>query len=180
MPEYRRSLVPGGTYFFTVVTYERKNILIDQKARNLLRDVWKDVSSRHPFEMVAYCILPNHFHVVMTLPENDSNFSIRIREIKRLFTLRYTGDRPNNISESRIKRKESSVWQRRFWEHVIRDENDLNRHIEYIHFNPVIHGLVDRVCDWESSSFHRFVKDGLYEPGWGESVSIDPDRNYGE
>ena len=180
MPEYRRVLVPGGTYFFTVVTYERIDLLIDQEERDLLLNVWEDVGSRHPFEIVAYCILPNHFHMVMTLPENDSNFSMRIREIKRLFTLQYTGDCPNHINASRIKRKESSVWQRRFWEHVIRDEDDLKNHIEYVHFNPVKHGLVERVYDWESSSFHSYVVDGFYEPRWGESVSIDLDRNYGE
>ncbi len=180
MPEYRRVLIPGGTYFFTVVTYERKNLLIDQKERDLLRTIWNGVRSRHPFEIIAYCILPNHFHMIMTLPERDSNFSMRIREIKRLFSMQYPGEKSNTLSVSRLKRKESSVWQRRFWEHAIWDEDDLKHHVEYIHFNPVKHGLVDQVCDWTSSSFHLYVNNGLYEPGWGESLNIDFDRSYGE
>ncbi len=180
MPEYRRVLIPGGTYFFTVVTYERKNLLIDQKERDLLRTVWDDVGSRHPFEIIAYCILPNHFHMIMDLPESDSHFSMRIREIKRLFSMKYPGERPNTLSVSRLKRKESSVWQRRFWEHAVRNEDDLKHHVEYIHFNPVKHGLVDRVCDWKSSSFHLYVNNGSYEPGWGESQISGLDHGYGE
>ena len=180
MPEYRRVLIPGGTYFFTVVTYQRKDVFAQNSERLLLQSVWKDICSRHPFKILAFCILPDHFHMIMTLPDHDPNYSMRIREIKRLFTSRYSRAYTAQISQSRKKRKESDVWQRRFWEHCIMDAEDLIHHIEYIHYNPVKHGLIDNACEWEASSFHSFVDKGLYEIGWGESQKMEFDKSYGE
>ncbi len=122
-----------------------------------------------PFETVAISLLPEHLHCVWTLPEYDQNYSIRWKEIKRLFTKGYLEEigPGEDRNASRQKRGEAAIWQRRFWEHTIRDQEDFNRQIEYIHYNPVKHGLVTRVVDWPWSSFHRFAKMGLYSPEWG-------------
>ena len=183
MPEYRRSWLPGGTFFFTVVTYNRHPILTTSEARRLLRLAWLDVCKRFPFTSVAVVLLPNHLHCIWTLPEGDANYSIRWGEIKRLFTRGYLstvgpGEKRN---ESRIKREEAAVWQRRFWEHTIRGEEDLNRHIDYIHFNPVKHGLVQQASQWAWSSFHQHVRMGYYEQDWGQSnATLERDLMYGE
>jgi putative transposase len=172
MPEYRRSYVAGGTYFFTVVTYNRRPILTTPIARQILRIAWLTVKERFPFTIEAVCLLPEHIHCIWSLPEGDANYSVRWKEIKRLFTLGYEEQvGPGGIrSESRLKRNEAAIWQRRFWEHTIQDEEDLRRHMDYIHYNPVKHELVHAVKDWPWSSFHRCVRMGYYENGWGESV----------
>lgn len=180
MPDYRRLFIPGGTYFFTVVTYNRRLIFQDPTAIKIFEDAWKFVSSKHPFTTVAFCLLPDHFHCVMALPKNDSDFPIRIREIKRLFTFNFPGQRNENLSASRQKRSEAGIWQRRYWEHAIRDEKDLEHHIQYIHFNPVKHGYVKNAYDWKWSSFQRYVQKGLYEEGWGESIEEIFNLKYGE
>lgn len=172
MPEYRRTLIEGGTYFFTVVTYNRLPILTMTKARELLRSAWTNVQERFPFTNVATCLLPEHIHCIWTLPEGDANYSIRWKEIKRLFTRDYLeqigpGEAKN---PSRLARGEAAIWQRRFWEHWIRNENDLRRHLDYLHFNPVKHGMVERVYDWPWSSFHRYVRMGYYEKEWGNGA----------
>ncbi len=182
MPEYRRNFVNGGTYFFTVVTYNRQPFLTTEGARNCLHNAWEDVQVRFPFVTVAVSLLPEHVHCLWRLPEGDSNYSIRWKEIKRLFSKNYPiQDMPGEtISESRLKRGEKLIWQRRFWEHTIRDENDLRNHMEYIHYNPVKHGLVQRAWDWPWSSFHRYVKMGLYEKDWGEAADMQFNNEYGE
>jgi len=171
MPEYRRSFIPGGTYFFTLVTYHRAPILTSSASRYFLREAWLNVQDRYHFTTLAVCLLPDHLHSIWTLPEGDQDYSLRWREIKRIFTLRYLEsmgpDEPRNAS--RLKRGEAAIWQRRFWEHTIRDEADLNRHIDYIHYNPVKHGLVGRACDWPWSSFSRYVQSRRYEPDWGQA-----------
>jgi putative transposase len=172
MPDYRRSWVAGGTYFFMVVTYHRQPILTSDNSRNLLRQAWLDVKRRFPFTIDAVCLLPDHIHCIWILPEDDANYSVRWKEIKRLFTKAYLeqvgpGEARN---PSRLSRGEAAVWQRRFWEHTIRDAEDLNRHRDYIHYNPVKHGLVPSVADWIWSSFHRYVKIGYYPSGWGEEI----------
>jgi putative transposase len=169
MPEYRRSFIPGGSYFFTVVTFNRQPILVSPKARQLLRIAWMDVQRRFPFTTDAICLLPDHIHTIWTLPPMDSNYSVRWKEIKRLFTLGFLeqigpgGER----NGSRVKRKEAAIWQRRFWEHTLQDEEDLNRHLDYLHFNPVKHGWVQQVKEWPWSSFHRYVKMDCYPQDWG-------------
>ena len=173
MPEYRRIKIAGGTYFFTVVTYKRKPILTNINCRLLLHVAWKDVMVRFPFHTDAICLLPDHIHCIWTLPEGDNNYSLRWSEIKKKFSKAYhlKFGTQDERKPSQVKRKEAGMWQRRFWEHIIRDSDDFNSHVEYIHYNPVKHGLVDRVKDWEWSSFHRFVKDGFIDENWGASYS---------
>jgi len=131
-----------------------------------------DVRKRFPFTTDAVCLLPEHIHCIWTLPDRDINYSVRWKEIKRLFTKSYLDQiGPGDIrSESRVRRGEAAIWQRRFWEHTIRDQTDLCRHLDYIHYNPVKHELVQTVSDWPWSSFHRYVKMGYYETNWGEAV----------
>jgi putative transposase len=168
MPEYRRSYDPGGLYFFTVVTYQREPIFLMPKARSLLHRAWEEIERKYPFQTEAICLLPEHLHSIWKLPEGDCNYSLRWKEIKRKFTssyLFYLREKyPRN--ESRIKKKEATIWQRRFWEHTIVDENDYYSHIDYIHKNPMKHGLVEHVRDWPWSSFHRFVRIGMYPIDW--------------
>jgi putative transposase len=182
MPEYRRAKLEGGTFFFTVITYHRKRILTGERERNILRTAWMDTKERFPFNTMAICLLPNHLHCIWQLPENDSDFSVRWKEIKRLFTKAYLldigpGEKRNS---SHIKQGEAAIWQRRFWEHTIRDELDFNRHVDYIHHNPVKHGLVKSVGDWPWSTFHRYVREGFYQPDWGSSEELPDDMLIGE
>jgi putative transposase len=130
------------------------------------------VQNNHPFQIDAVCLLPEHIHCIWTLPEGDVDYSMRWKEIKRTFTQAYLDQigpgGPRNAS--RQKQGEAAVWQRRFWEHTLRDEEDFNRHVDYIHYNPVKHGLVNRVADWPWSSFHRYVEMGYYERDWGKRI----------
>jgi putative transposase len=179
MPNYRRALLPGRTYFFTVVTNQRHRILVETQARKALRTAFLKVKVSHPFRIVAICLLPDHLHCLWTLPEDDWDYSTRWKMIKATFSrLGAAGE----ITGSKIKKGEVGVWQRRFWEHVIRDSEDLNRHTDYIHYNPVKHGLVRSVRDWPWSSFHRYVKWGFYPTDWGgeEAKSELIDMEVGE
>jgi putative transposase len=152
-----------------VITYSRLPLFTNPDARALLRSVFEMVQKRKPFTLDAICLLPEHLHCIWTLPEDDADYSTRWKEIKRLFTHDYleTVGPGEQRNASRVKREEAAIWQRRFWEHMLRDETDLNNHLDYIHYNPVKHGLVKRVCDWEWSSFHRYVRMGLYASNWG-------------
>ncbi|NMB53243.1 MAG: transposase [Leptolinea sp.] len=174
MPEYRRSWIPGGTYFFTIVTFNREHLFSDKTACRLLIDTWKDVQSRHPFTNIAACILPDHIHAIWTLPEDDDSYPIRWKEIKRLFTKEYTRNHQDGIVRTRSQQLqgEATIWHRRYWEHTIRDQDDLNAHIDYVHINPLKHGLVSMVKDWPWSSFHRYVKMGIYPEDWGGKAEI--------
>ncbi len=179
MPEYRRIKQEGGIYFFTLVTYKRQRLFDSSNVRTLLLTTIEDVKDYHPFEMIAYCVLPDHIHLIWQMPENDADYSMRIRLIKRRFSKRFIplfGERVER-SESQIKRREVPIWQRRFWEHLINDEDDLERHIEYIHFNPVKHGLVQQAANWDCSSFNEFVEKGIYDRNWGEGYKVE-ERNY--
>jgi len=180
MPEYRRVYVPGGTYFFTVVTYQHRKIFHDPQACELLKVIWSKVIKNFPFTTNTFCLLPDHFHCVITLPQNDTNFSIRLREIKRLFSVSFHDEKNNSLNCSRQKRSEKNIWQRRFWDHLIRNEKDFNNHIEYTHFNPVKHGYVNQVKDWEYSSFHKYVKSGWIDPNWGVTYQEPSEGIYGE
>jgi putative transposase len=173
MPEYRRVFIQGGTYFFTVVTYQRQPILTTPTARILLHEAWEEVRKRFPFTIEAICLLPDHIHCIWTLPEGDSDYSVRWKEIKRLFTRSYLDQiGPGELQNtSRMKRGEAAVWQRRFWEHTIRDEADYTNHLNYIHYNPIKHGLVQRAIHWPWSSFHRYVQMGFYENHWGGGIA---------
>ncbi|MBG0787654.1 MAG: transposase [Anaerolineaceae bacterium] len=174
MPEYRRVHLKGGIYFITIVTYNRQPLFRNNTARQILHDAWEDVAKRFPFSTVAVCLLPEHIHTLIQCPETDSDYPMRIREIKRLFTAGYKQrfGLPEVGTSSRASKNEAAVWQRRYWEHTIRDKNDLDRHMDYIHYNPVKHGLVQNVRDWEWSSFHRYVRMGWYDGNWGSNVDV--------
>jgi putative transposase len=169
MPEYRRIRVKGGIYFFTVITSGRQPILTHEHVRAALREGIQEVRQALPFSIKAWVLLPDHLHAIWKLPENDDNFGSRWAVIKRKVSKRCgsLGVMRGPVSDSRDKRSESPIWQRRFWEHCIRDELDLHRHLDYIHWNPVKHGYVKGVIDWPYSTFHRFVAKGFYPPDWG-------------
>jgi putative transposase len=160
MSNYRRAHFPGGYYFFTVVTYKRRDLFNDSLARNCLREAWKTIQVKRPFETIALCLLPDHLHSVWKLPEDDFDYSIRWNSIKGLFTKTYlsSGGKDGQRNPSRLRSQEAAIWQRRFWEHQIHDEADLQSHVNYIHYNPVKHGLVDSLEDWPWSTYHRYVQ----------------------
>jgi putative transposase len=170
MTEYRRSWLPGGTWFFTVNLAElRENRLLVERI-DLLRSAFRDVRTRHPFGLEAVVILPDHLHCIWTLPPEDTDFAGRWGSIKSQFSRRI--EKGEWISQSRIERGERGIWQRRFWEHLIRDDEDFERHVDYIYWNPVKHGYVRSVVDWPYSSFHNYLRSGLYPENWGDGNSI--------
>jgi putative transposase len=168
MANYVRQFQPGGTFFLTLVTESRAPIFVDESARKILNAAIERCRSYHAFSLDAIVLLPEHLHLLITLPKNDSEFSLRIRNIKYSFTRAYlnAGGAEQSRSVSRQRRRIRGVWQRRFWEHTIRDSTDLNNHFDYIHYNPVKHEHVSCPHAWPHSSFHRFVADGRYEHGW--------------
>jgi putative transposase len=169
MPEYRRTNTPGGSVFLTIVTYEREKLFSVPENIDKLREACFVTMMEKPFKIDAAVILPEHIHFLWTLPPDDRDYSYRVGRMKVLFTraLRGANNLPDDVCESRRKHRESDVWQRRFYEYTIRDEVDLRKHLDYLHFNPVKHGLVKCVHDWEYSSFHRGVKRGEYYVKWG-------------
>lgn len=163
MPSYKRILIPGGTYFFTVNLQNRKSTLLVDHFHILRRAILKTKKER-PFLTKAWVVLPDHMHCLWTLPENDDDFPGRWRAIKGRF--------------SRLSRMEGSnpggkLWQNRYWEHCIRNQADFSNHLDYIHFNPVKHGYVNQVSAWQHSSFHHYVLKGIYSPDWGAKSRID-------
>ncbi|MFO0801890.1 MAG: transposase [Gemmataceae bacterium] len=175
MSWYRRRYVKGGTYFFTVVTHLRRPILTTDLARPLLRKAFLNEQANHPFEIPAIVLLPDHLHAIWTLPEGDCDYSPRLSRIKESFTREYlaAGGEEGPVSPSRRARGERGVWQRRFWEHTVEDEDDLKRCLDYSHYNPVKHGLVQRVRDYPWSTFRKFVALGEYDEHWGEAEIPD-------
>lgn len=189
---YRRAFVPGGTFFFTLVTYQRRKIFTSSGIVELLRDLFRDTQNRYPLTIISSVILPDHMHFIWSLPQNTSDYSTRWRLIKSHFTRNYsklvgwveggssgphpvnptpeTQHSPHNLS--RLQKGEREIWQRRFWEHVIRDEKDLTRHVEYIHYNPVKHGFVKSPIDWPYSSFKKYVQEGFYSSDWGSDINF--------
>jgi putative transposase len=163
MVRYRRNFVAGGTFFFTVTLADRASRALIDHIEALRRAV-KQTHAAHPFAIDAVVILPDHFHIVLTLPKGDADYPTRLSLIKRRFT-----DAVVKLGAPVARRRngEIGLWQRRFWEHTIRDEGDFERHVDYVHFNPVKHGLVGRVCDWPYSSFHRYVRRGVLPQDWG-------------
>ena len=152
---YRRLYVPGSTYFFTVVTYDRQPLFNDPANVQLLREAFRRVKRHHPFTVEAIVVLPDHIHALWTLPEGDVDFSTRWRLIKAHVSRRCAKSYQHSPSASRLQKGEKTVWQRRFWEHLIRDQRDFDNHVAYIHNNPVKHGLVSTPADWPHSSFHK-------------------------
>ena len=166
MSQYRRVYQQGGCYFFTVVTFRRLKYLAKSENIQRLRDAFQHVMLSYPFTIDAIVVLPNHIHCIWILPEGDNDFSIRWRLIKRYVSVGI------NVPVTRMGEKK--VWQRRFWEHLIRNEKDWQKHMDYIHYNPVKHGFVKSPIDWPHSSFETAVKRGYYERDWGggEPVTI--------
>ena len=179
MPNYRRAKQPGGTYFITQVTHHRLPWLITDIGREALRTAIVHVRQKYPFTIDAFVLLPDHFHSLWTLPEGDSDLSTRLRLIKTFVTKRF-GDQLSikaDISTSRQKRKERNLWQRRFWEHLIRSERDFAQHCDYIHYNPVRHQLCSLPQDWQFSSIHRFIIQGIYPQNWGRKEIIETPKS---
>lgn len=173
MPNYRRPCIPGGTYFITQVTYQRVPWLCRDVGRQALRDAIITVKKSYPFSIDAIVLLPEHFHCLLTLPPDDADFSVRLKLIKIHVTRHYGSALEINrtVSESRQKRGERNLWQRRYWEHWIRDERDFATHCDYIHYNPVKHGLCKAPQDWPFSSVHRFIAEGIYPSHWCQDES---------
>ncbi len=167
MTDYRRNFIPGGSFFFTANLADRRLRLLTEHI-DQLRVAFRETRQRHPFATDAMVVLPDHLHAVWTLPEGDADFATRWRQIKSAFSRALPTI--ELISGSRAAKGERGIWQRRFWEHTIRDENDFARHIDYIHINPVKHRLVTRVRDWPYSSFHRMVKLRIYPEDWAGDV----------
>ncbi|GAB3331978.1 REP-associated tyrosine transposase [Marilutibacter aestuarii] len=168
MPKYRRAWHPGGTWFFTVNLLERRGNDLLVREIQLLRRVVEEVRDRHPFRIHAWAVLPDHLHCVIELPQGDADFATRWRLIKGSFSKGVP--KTERRSAVRCKRGERGIWQRRYWEHLIRDDADYRAHMDYVHINPVKHRLVTRVIDWPHSTFHRCVAAGMYPVDWGGEV----------
>ena len=170
MPEYRRNRVPGGTYFFTVNLFQRDSKLLVDNIDNL-RESIRTVRNKKPFHIDGWVVLPDHMHCIWTLPMGDSDYPSRWKAIKTAFA------KPIPKTETRstiqLSRGERAIWQRRYWEHTIRDEADYAAHMDYLHINPLKHGLVQSVADWPYSSFHRLVEAGVYPKDWAGEGEVE-------
>ena len=177
MVNYRRNLLPGGTYFFTVTLKHRgSTTLVDQVL--LLKRAHREVQKKHPFTVTAICVLPDHLHAIWTLPTDDADYPRRWQAIKSIFTRLCVH---HGLPFKKNKKDEYDLWQRRYWEHTIVDEEDLQRHIDYLHYNPVKHAYVKQVADWPHSSFHQYVKSGILPLDWAGAVDTPDDKGqYGE
>jgi putative transposase len=174
MTRYRRA-TRASTFFFTVVSYRRRPILCDDDIRGALRLAVRNVRNIRPFSIDGWVLLPDHLHCIWTLPEGDSDYSTRWLQIKRSVSLFSPQARLDArlMNGSVRKHREAAIWQRRFWEHQIRDEIDFERHLDYIHFNPVKHGYANSVLDWPYSTFHRYLREGVYLADWGGGVNLE-------
>jgi putative transposase len=169
MTDYRRNRVPGGTYFFTVNLLDRQSDILVRQV-GALRDAVAAARAANRFHIDAWVVLPDHMHCVWTLPDGDTDFSGRWKAIKKAILKSLPAG--EHRSPSRVAKGERGIWQRRFWEHAIRDERDYGAHIDYVHFNPVRHGLVDHVATWPYSSFHRYVERGVYPADWVRRAEV--------
>ena len=169
---YRRADVCGGTYFFTVNLLDpNSSLLIDEI--DLLRTSINKVKKQQPFKLDAMVVLPEHLHALFTLPENDNDFATRWMLIKSGFSRQLP--KKETISNSRKAKGERGIWQRRYWEHLIRDDEDFAKHVDYIHYNPVKHGHVSRAINWPYSSIHRYLERGLLHENWASDNSHEAD-----
>ncbi len=164
MPDYRRYYLSGLPVFITSVTYKRERIFSHPENCDLLWKVTREVQKNKPFDLLAYVVMPDHFHWLIVLPESRPNFSEIMQKIKWTFTLEYK--QMHKINDP-VK-----IWQRGFWDHVIRNEDDLAKHLDYIHWNPVKHGLAEKPEGWRESSFSSWIEKGYYEKGWGSEKDI--------
>ncbi len=182
MANYRRAKVLGGTFFSTVVTYRRRLLFDQDESRRILGEVIREVRTRHPFDIDAWVLLPDHLHCIWTLPRESSDHSLRWNLIKSGFSKRAKSlfHIEDWMNESRKKHREVTLWQRRFWEHQIRDDEEYRIYMNYTHYNPVKHGWVKRVVDWPFSTFHRYVRSGIYPEGWGGHSNESSENGFGE
>lgn len=164
---YRCAIASGGTFLFTLVTDRRRPILASNEAVEVLRNAFRSVRQSHPFEIDAIVVMPDHLHCIWTLPPDDTDFSTRWRLIKTRFTKHCPHALRHPPDAARLKKGKQAIWQHRYWEHQIRDETDFARHMDYIHYNPVKHGLAQSPAAWPYSSFGRYVKAGVYALDWG-------------
>ena len=167
---YRRALTAGATYFFTVVTAQRRPLLASAEAVEILRKAFSTVRTQRPFTLDAMVVLPDHLHCVWTLPPDDADFAMRWRLIMTWFTKHCDPTLRGDVDPARARKQEQAIWQHRYWEHRIRDDIDYARHVDYIHYNPVKHRLVSAPIDWPYSSFRRFVKARAYDADWGQEA----------
>lgn len=174
MPNYRRSKAPGAAYFFTVVTGRRQPYFDAEVARNTFFAAIRKTRDSHPFRIDAWVLLPDHFHTIWTLPAGDADFSQRWAHIKRITSnaCQHLVDR-NMMSPRQVRNGENGFWQHRFWEHQIRDDTDFATHADYIHWNPVKHGLVERPADWPYSSFLKYVARKIYPNDWAATIAAN-------
>jgi putative transposase len=181
MPRYKRVWRAGGTYFFTLTLNNRHNNDLLTRHIDSLRTVVNGVRERYPFEILAWVVLPEHMHFIIELPVDDADFAVRLRLIKMGFSKSIP--KTERLTKSRESRGERGVWQRRYWEHLIRDDQDYQTHFDYVHFNPVKHGLAKRVVDWPYSTFHKYVRCEVYPSTWAADF-VDrphlPTADYGE
>ncbi len=168
MPMYSRAFRPGGTFFLTIVTEQRAPILGSEDALVMLRAAFERCRVHHPFEVDAMVVLRDHLHMLMKLPDGETDFSVRVTNLKSHFTRAWlaAGGEEQARSVSRVRQRSRGVWLKRFWEHTIRDDEDLRRHRDYIHYNPVKHQYARCPREWAPSTFHRFVKEERYEADW--------------
>jgi len=164
MSNYIRSQVAGATYFFTLTLAQRNTCLLTDHI-DWLRLAYQRTNTLHPFNTIAICILPDHIHAIWQMPAEGADYALRWRMIKSQFSRNFSANEQR--SNSKIKHREKGIWQRRYWEHQIRDELDLQRHVDYIHYNPVKHGLASQVKDWPYSTFHKHVAQGMVDENWG-------------
>jgi putative transposase len=177
VPDYRRYFVPGGTYFFTLVTAGRAPLFDSPDARRVLGNLMREKRRHAPFSTVAIVLMPDHLHAIWTLPGDDADYPARWQAIKAGFTSQWLqmGGDEQAVSSGYQRQRRRGVWQPRFMEHTIRDEQDLLHHADYIHYNPVKHGYARRPKDWPWSSFHRYVLSGDYSEDWGSQAQPPPD-----
>lgn len=169
MADYRRRQIAGGSYFFTLVTHSRAPLFSSQSARTILGNTLRTCQREWLFEINAIVLLPEHLHTIWTLPSGDVNYPQRWAWIKKEFTKEWlrSGGWEQPVSQSRKKRGDHGVWQPRYWEHTLKNEDDFDRHFDYIHWNPVKHRHVRCPSEWEASSIHRWINANVYEPEWG-------------
>jgi len=170
---YRRAYISGGSWFFTVVTERRRPLLREAATVGVLREAFRVVKARRPFQIDAVVVLPDHLHCIWSLPPGDTDYPTRWRLIKTWFTKHCDPALRGALDPARVRRAEQALWQHRYWEHQLQDAEDVARHVEYIHYNPVKHGYVCSPWDWPFSSFRRYVAAGLYAPDWGRGVMFE-------
>ena len=166
---YRRAFVPGGSFFFTVVTDGRRPLLASPEAVDVLRNAFRAVREKHYFDVDAIVVLPDHLHCIWTLPPDDADFAMRWQLVKTWFTKHCNPAIRPVPNRTGVEKHRQRVWQKRYWEHLLRDEEDFTQHLEYIHYNPVKHGYMKSPIDWPYSSFPRYVEAGKYPADWGQS-----------